>query len=589
MNEFIDEQSVSRLVGDFARPEGQLTSKLRYNPNCVLLFDEIEKAHPEVHNLLLQVLGEGRLTDALGRTVSFAGTVIIMTSNLGAERARKEINLMGREDLASSTYRKAVMDFFRPEFINRIDEIVIFDRLSEKHMARIAWLQINGLLKRHGLARRHSLLNLSEDALTQIAARGFDPEFGGRALKRQIEKEMTVLIAEQLVTMPPDNPLILEVDWREGRLQPRVISLEHISRDPAAEVAQPGGEAIEKKHFEALAEKLGELREHILDYEEEQEASWNLLEALQEDASLESLIDIKEEISELEVELKEILWNYETRKKVDLSRANLNLKRLDVRDPYFFADLYNRLHVQDFLHETLQAADYILREGESTYFSLRHKLAWLNYLLSNFVEKGSDLFLLELKPLIRQGLSQREQQYVLDYLASLYADVFPLQEKTQQSGRLFLHFQGPGLLSIFQQEKGVHLAFLSNTQLLPVELILHPLNGEQSPSAFLESYLSEAGDRAPSQPKDRQAKQVKSVVRVYSFEGGGRAAAIWEAACRTARESGEPLPFSRGPNLVKGTITDLRSGLMQHAGLSAEEVRMLFYANFPQPYKFFLP
>ena len=255
MNEFIDHNAVNRLVGDFNQPEGQLTSKIRFNPYCVLLFDEIEKAHPDVHNLLLQVLGEGRLTDALGRTVSFCNTVIIMTSNLGADRVRQEINLLGREDLAESTYRKAVMDFFRPEFINRIDQVVIFHRLEAKHIAEIAWLQIHNLLRRHGFVRRHTILNINKEALERIAARGFDPEFGGRALKRQIEKDMTVLLAEQLVETPPENPVVFNLHLQNNQLIPQLVSLEHIaasdSRLPDFSEAELGLE-----DFEQLLERV---------------------------------------------------------------------------------------------------------------------------------------------------------------------------------------------------------------------------------------------------------------------------------------------------------------------------------------------
>jgi ATP-dependent Clp protease ATP-binding subunit ClpC len=226
MNEFIDGSAVSRLIGDSNNPEGYLTGKVRYNPFGIVLLDEIEKAHPKVHDLLLQVLDDGRLTDSLGRTVDFSNTIIIMTSNIGADRVSSRLGFGHMQSEIDAVYRKAVENHFRPEFVNRIDKIVIFQPLQQQHILGIARLQINELLKRDGFVRRTTILNISEDALSWVSSRGFDEKMGGRALKRQIEKDLTALSAEQLLDADSETPVILDIYLENNKLVPRITALE---------------------------------------------------------------------------------------------------------------------------------------------------------------------------------------------------------------------------------------------------------------------------------------------------------------------------------------------------------------------------
>src|SRR5262249_41851746 len=157
-------------------------------PFAVLLLDEIEKAHPEVFDLLLQVLGEGRLTDALGRTVDFSNVLILLTSNLGVREAAQTLGLRAGDGHNRSAYTEAAQRFFRPEFFNRIDRIVPFERLQREHIALIARLLIRDVLEREGLLRRKCVLRIEGDALERIIDTGFDPLLGARALKRALEK-----------------------------------------------------------------------------------------------------------------------------------------------------------------------------------------------------------------------------------------------------------------------------------------------------------------------------------------------------------------------------------------------------------------
>jgi ATP-dependent Clp protease ATP-binding subunit ClpB len=189
MSEYQEKHNVSRLVG--APPGyvgyeegGQLTEAVRRRPYAVVLLDEIEKAHPDVFNVLLQLLDDGRLTDGQGRTVDFTNTVLIMTSNLG-----------GGADEA--VVMNVVRNHFKPEFLNRIDEIVVFHRLGEAHIERIVALQVEQLRLR--LAERNLGLELSDTALAHLATTGYDPDFGARPLKRVIQREVSDPIALALL------------------------------------------------------------------------------------------------------------------------------------------------------------------------------------------------------------------------------------------------------------------------------------------------------------------------------------------------------------------------------------------------------
>jgi ATP-dependent Clp protease ATP-binding subunit ClpB len=201
MSEYMEKHSVARLIG--APPGyvgyeegGALTEAVRRKPYQIVLFDEIEKAHPDVFNVLLQVLDDGRLTDGQGRTVDFKNTMIIMTSNLGAEYLTAL-----REDEDSESVREQVMSVvrasFRPEFLNRVDEIILFHRLKRKEMGAIVDIQLQRLLKL--LADRKIELELDGDAREWLADKGYDPVYGARPLKRVIQKFVQDPLAEQIL------------------------------------------------------------------------------------------------------------------------------------------------------------------------------------------------------------------------------------------------------------------------------------------------------------------------------------------------------------------------------------------------------
>ncbi len=203
MSEYMEKHTVARLIG--APPGyvgyeegGQLSEAVRRKPYSVVLFDEIEKAHPDVFNVLLQVLDDGRITDGQGRTVDFKNTVIIMTSNIGSQYITEEESKEARSRLVLDALRA----HFRPEFLNRVDEIIIFDRLTEDDLKKIVEIQLRRLTKQ--LEQQKITLNLSDSAKELIAREGYDPVYGARPLKRTIQKEIL-------------NPL--SIDILEGRVR----------------------------------------------------------------------------------------------------------------------------------------------------------------------------------------------------------------------------------------------------------------------------------------------------------------------------------------------------------------------------------
>jgi ATP-dependent Clp protease ATP-binding subunit ClpB len=217
MSEYMEKHSVSRLIG--APPGyvgydegGALTEAVRRRPYQVILFDEVEKAHDDVFNVLLQVLDDGRMTDGQGRTVDFRNTVIVMTSNLGSSTIQ---NMAGDEyNLVKIAVMAEVKTFFRPEFVNRIDEVVVFHALDDANVKAIAGIQVQRLAQR--LAAQDIHLELTEAALSEIAAAGFDPTFGARPLKRALQSQVENPLSRKLLdgTLAPKDTV--RVDCRNG-------------------------------------------------------------------------------------------------------------------------------------------------------------------------------------------------------------------------------------------------------------------------------------------------------------------------------------------------------------------------------------
>ncbi|HTC90885.1 MAG TPA: ATP-dependent chaperone ClpB, partial [Bryobacteraceae bacterium] len=243
MSEYQEKHTVARLLG--APPGyigyeegGQLTESVRRRPYCVVLFDEIEKAHSDVFNVLLQILDDGRLTDGQGRTVDFKNTIVIMTSNIGSHRILEYRGTFAGEgfERMKDTVLEELRAHFRPEFLNRVDEIIVFHALTEEHLKQIVEIQLGSLRKR--LADRHIDLELTDRARVHLVRSGYDPSYGARPLKRAIQREIETPLARRILggEVRDGNHIVVDVD-PAGHLvfETRIASRE---REAALEVAK---------------------------------------------------------------------------------------------------------------------------------------------------------------------------------------------------------------------------------------------------------------------------------------------------------------------------------------------------------------
>ncbi|KAB2038015.1 hypothetical protein ES319_D03G115500v1 [Gossypium barbadense] len=219
MSEYMEQHSVARLIGappGYVGHEegGQLTEAVRRRPYSVVLFDEVEKAHLSVFNTLLQVLDDGRLTDGQGRTVDFRNTVIIMTSNLGAEHILSGLSRKCTMQVARDRVMQEVRRHFKPELLNRLDEIVVFDPLSHDQLRKVARLQMKDVASR--LAERGIALAVEDSALDYILAESYDPVYGARPIRRWLEKKVVTELLRMLVKEEIDENLTVYIDAPNG-------------------------------------------------------------------------------------------------------------------------------------------------------------------------------------------------------------------------------------------------------------------------------------------------------------------------------------------------------------------------------------
>jgi ATP-dependent Clp protease ATP-binding subunit ClpB len=245
MSEYMERHAVSRLMG--APPGyvgyeegGQLTEAVRRKPYSVILFDEIEKAHQDVFNVLLQILDDGRITDAQGHTVDFKNTVVIMTSNIGSPHLLEGVTDQGEiKEAARDAVMGELRRHFRPEFLNRVDDIVLFKPLTLAEIERIVDLQLEDLRKR--LSDRNLRIELTEPARTLVARTGFDPVYGARPLKRYLQHELESRIGRAIIAGEVVDGSTLRVDVEDGELD---VAIEPPAGAPAGGAEAPEDEPV---------------------------------------------------------------------------------------------------------------------------------------------------------------------------------------------------------------------------------------------------------------------------------------------------------------------------------------------------------
>lgn len=478
MNEYIDESAVHRLIGDYHNPEGQLTGKVRYNPFGILLLDEIEKAHPKVHDLLLQVLDDGRLTDSIGRTVDFTNTIIIMTSNVGARAVSSQLGF--GESLANDAaiYRKSVADMFRPEFINRIDRIVIFKPLALAHILNIARLQIKELLQRDGFVRRSTILNISQAALEWVAKRGYDARMGGRALKRQIERDLTALSAEQLVSTYSDQPILFDIFYDGEKLVPKITTLEFVDSIADNWLPQTPNEKQGKRFYGQLLRRIERIEQQISQMEQTQERAELIVVGNNRGAQLNwQHYDFKNQLAEVKERVQTMLLGYRDRTFDEAPAKTLRLKRIKLSSSSWDDKSYRQM-VKDqlFQQEGMQEIVEYYRHAAAQFDSLGTEYLdnFLNVFMLHLAAKGFVKGATQKVTLkIETGITGIGNQQI-DYLLAHYHQLFHfLDIRFIENEDHSFTLEGYSLYELFQGEQGIHMFRNIQGAMIPIKLTVY--------------------------------------------------------------------------------------------------------------------
>lgn len=531
MNEYIDSSGVQRLIGDYYNPEGQLTGAVRYRPFSILLLDEIEKAHPLVHDLLLQVLDDGRLTDSLGRTVDFSNTIIILTSNAGAREAGSQLGFQTDEQAQAHAYRRAMEQTFRPEFINRIDHTVVFNPLQPEHILGIARLQIQELLSRDGFVRRATILNISQEALQWVSHRGFDPRMGGRALKRQIERDLTVLSAEQLLVNPQSEaPIIFEIGLQGQRLSPKVTPLSFVEELSEGWLPHLPEETRGKAFYNQLLRSLEKLRENLSRYEENKEQHTPLVfEDGQPAGGLNwQYYHFKAKVEEAREAIRNISLGFRDKYYKIGPAIPLRLKAVNIVPKSDWSTKGLRENVKDrlFQKEGIQEISDAYQYAKVQFDSLKSEFLnnYLKVALFNLQQQA----LLQQRPAkttlrVRSLINDRGQEQAL-YLLRRYEAFFQMLDLSHQwpEDSPYFTLEAYGIKELLAGETGVHLFYYAHQSPIPIQV------------AF--------GDKPT-------ADEPLDVVRVYHGNH---------------------------------TVTDIRSGFSNDFNFTSAELFLMVYAGIPQ-------
>lgn len=468
MNEYIDAGAVHRLIGDANNPEGQLTGKVRYQPFGVVLLDEIEKAHPKIHDLLLQMLDDARLTDSLGRTVDFSNTVIIMTSNLGAREAASQIGFETKSRNESAVYRKAVENFFRPELVNRIEQIVIFNPLDFEQIQRIAQLQIKELLQRDGFVRRTTIVNVSPEALQWVAKRGYDKRMGGRALKRQIEKDLTLLSANQLIKTSFETPVILDITFENGQLMPHINPLEFCEPIQGEWLPELPDENKIGSHFYKLLRNVKQVEERTSRLESNDTDTVVDTSMWQHFGFKERVTQLKEDINLKQLEsrqrkrtlspvipfrLKRIFNDWET------SRA----RKESLKDKFFQKEALLELR------EEYRHGSPLFSSAQTDYLNSYVDVSFLEIMFRGFSRGKTE----RIKMLFESAVTHSGEDEI-KHLKKQYFELFGHLDLTLHSQKEddFIDVEGYNLRQLLMGEIGVHLFYVAHNLPVPINITL---------------------------------------------------------------------------------------------------------------------
>jgi len=497
MNEYVEPSSVARLTGTFGQPDGALTAAVRRQPFCVVLLDEIEKAHPAVFDLLLQVLGEGRLTDAVGRVSDFTSAVIVMTSNLGSREAGTSFGLRPANAPRDEVYREAARRFFRPEFFNRIDRIVPFAALERTQVAEIATRLMADLLRREGLVHRRCVLTVDPAAMEWIVAQGYHPELGARALKRAVERQLTAPIAATLASVTPAALMIIAVHTAADGIAAEVRTLTN---------AQPSPRIAAAADVYEVDAVLDRVEAFVNDVEGRNRADEAQSARLSTDALSPAhfrYFAVREQIRQIDQMIRRIdqagarppSSHVMGRKRTARVRPARRVRQLP---PDLSWPAEGDLHA--FL---VEHADTAVALGDSESDRLVELLQECA-LLAAMAGGAGDRVLLEIRPLAAGP------DWITKDLAHGYQHLFAKQFSfssmrldVEDSGCAWLLIEMPGAAAILANQSGTHLFYPPGENVLPVRLGVFPLADEDDPTlcAAARARMGTAG--APLSPVTR--------------------------------------------------------------------------------------
>jgi ATP-dependent Clp protease ATP-binding subunit ClpC len=495
MNEYLDAYSVNRLLGDYHQAEGLLASSVRNKPFGVLLFDEIEKAHNKVQDLLLQVLDEGVFSNTLGKKIDLKNYVIIMTSNLGSEEINRRLGYETENSSNEQIYKKAIENNFRPEFVNRIEEIVIFNSLSFDNILEIARLQIVQLFSREGFMRRTTILNISQEVLHWVAKRGFNSKMGGRALKRQIEKDLTLFAAEELVKSSGPAPVLFHIDLKEGQLQSKLETLNVFSANEETAIIDLPKSVPMKQTYEVLLSKLQKI-EQLVETEHFYDQGFGDSNKKKTSLSTEDwrFYQLKHKLKLKKDHFEFLLSDFKNIYENQLLTApQIKLKKAPYQHFESKEKRFNRekLFEQNYLDELnyvfKHAADDYKRE-EAFFLNDFTDLAFLNMSAQAASSNETDKIEIHINSLIQDNGKQ-----FCEYLINLYSNFLDSLDISFKISDNRIDAEGYALFDLFKNENAYHLFYPQHKMPNPIRVLVCRA-GEQEYAENLKRFVKRIYD-----------------------------------------------------------------------------------------------
>jgi ATP-dependent Clp protease ATP-binding subunit ClpA len=530
LNEYNEAGAAARLVGTFNQPEGLLTSAIRRQPFTVVLFDEVEKAHPEVFDMLLQVLGEGRLTDALGRTADFSNALIVLTSNLGVRESESSFGLRSDDAARDTGFVRAAEKFFRPEFFNRIDRIIPFHRLDRDQIRAIARKLLTEIFAREGLVQRKCLLSVETPALERIVDQGYDPVLGARALKRSLERHLVQPVGTHLAALPPGSFTLIRVYPGPDTLAVDVKALEEVPRTHRRSFAEEQPEEV-LRGIRAAVRRIEEAFAVL-----RPEGAVTLGQVQPEHYRYFTLRDQAEELRVQSEELAE---------EIDLTRRSVrglptlrhpdtprrswkSLLYSDLPDGRFLREIASAYDINEYLADLTQAARSPASRQSAALQHLLNQSALLQ-LLAECVQ-GPQQERVLLWPLLPDAT--QDSPAVSEWLKFCQACLPELNLTARgvaASGRAIpwrgLEIHGPHCLPLLSREVGLHLFCPAHGAVQPLVVLLLPIPEDTDGSAVIQEWLERRATWLDHLARGESTTAedplaIGPVVRVYSERSG---------------------------------------------------------------------